>query len=103
MGNKGSSGTITQTAVRKILETAADRLSSPEEKTLRMRTGAGVGKDAPLPRRGQKSPEARAELAALEIELVRKLALRSAAAKASEPQVRTREKDKIIRALRRLK
>ena len=56
-----------------------------------------------------RSKKARAELAALEIELTQKLAARAAAAapsaKKSAPAAatRTKEKDKIVRALRRLK
>jgi hypothetical protein len=126
MANKGSSGTTTRTEVGKILQTDAERLSAREEKVLRMRTGAGIDAGAALPRRGTKSVETKAELTALEIELTRKLAERNGAteeralpaspvAKAGrpehtdetkdepQPQVRTRAKDKIIRALRRLK
>ena len=77
---------------------------------LAQRTGAGIDLKTALPRRG-KTTEARAELTALEIELTRKLLQRTASApgRAPEhapgeaPQVRTRAKDKIIRALRRLK
>jgi hypothetical protein len=114
MGNKGSSGTTTDTEVREMLRTAAERLSAREEKAVRMRTGSGVDVKTALPRRG-KTAEARAELAALEIELIRKLADRGQKEQpatdkgrrpehaAASPQVRTRAKDKIIRALRRLK
>jgi hypothetical protein len=102
MANKGSSGTTTQTEVRKMLRTAAERLSAREEKALRMRTGAGIDAEAALPRRG-KSVETKAELTALEIELTRKLAERNAETHQPQPRVRTRAKDKIIRALRRLK
>ena len=43
MGNKGSSGTTTQTTeVREMLRNAAERLSAREEKAVRMRSGAGV-------------------------------------------------------------
>jgi len=100
MANKGSSGTTTHTQIRKILRTAAERLSAREEKAVRMRTGTGIDAEAALPRRGTKSVEANAELTALEIELTRKLAERNPE---PQPQVRTRAKDKIIRALRRLK
>jgi hypothetical protein len=100
MANKGSSGTTTHTQIRKILRTAAERLSAREEKAVRMRTGTGIDAEAALPRRGTKSVEASAELTALEIELTRKLAERNPE---PQPQVRTRAKDKIIRALRRLK
>ncbi len=106
MSNKSSSSTITATEVREMLRTAAQRLSAREEKALRMRTGVGLGRGDPLPRRGQENPEARAELLALELELVRKLAARkgaSTAAPKAGAAVRTKEKDKIIRALRRLK
>jgi hypothetical protein len=65
-----------------------------------MREGVGLEKGMPLPRRGQNHPAARAELAALEIELKRKLAERAGA---QAQGVRTKEKDKIIRALKRLK
>ncbi|MFL5246569.1 MAG: hypothetical protein ACJ784_07465 [Myxococcales bacterium] len=65
-----------------------------------MRTGTGIDAEAALPRRGTKSVETSAELTALEIELTRKLAERNPE---PQPQVRTRAKDKIIRALRRLK
>ena len=105
MSNKSSS-TITSTEVRELLRTAAKQLSAREEKTLRMRSGAGLGKTEPLPRRGQDNPEARAELLALEVELKRKLAARTAPVSSSTkaaPAVRGKEKDKIIRALRRLK
>jgi hypothetical protein len=100
MANKGSSGTTTHTQIRKILRTAAERLSAREEKAVRMRTGTGIDAEAALPRRGTNSVEASAELTALEIELTRKLAERNPE---PQPQVRTRAKDKIIRALRRLK
>jgi hypothetical protein len=114
MGNKGSSGTTTRIEVRKMLRTAAERLSAREEKAVRMRSGSGIDPQAALPRRGTATVEARAELTALEIELTRKLAERNGKAKAAgrvqspeneaeAPQVRTRAKDKIIRALRRLK
>jgi hypothetical protein len=100
MINKSSPSTITTTAVREMLRTAAQQLSAREEKALRMKDGVGLDPTAPLPRRGQTHPEARAELLALEIELVTKLDSRAQAAAAP---VRTKEKDKIIRALRRLK
>src|SRR3954471_19903669 len=104
MSNKSSS-TITSTEVRELLRTAAKQLSAREEKALRMRSGAGVGRNEPLPRRGQDNPEARAELLALEIELKQKLAARKPqkTTAAAPGTVRTKEKDKIIRALRRLK
>ena len=101
MSNKSSS-TITSTEVRALLRTAAKQLSAREEKALRMRSGAGLGRGELLPRRGQDNPEAQAELLALEIELKQKLAARTATSSA-RPAVRTKEKDKIIRALRRLK
>src|SRR5689334_17504646 len=72
MTQKSSSSTITSTEVRELLRTAARRLSAREEKALRMRSGASVGLDHPLPRRGQEHPEARAELLALELELKQK-------------------------------
>jgi hypothetical protein len=101
MTNKASSSTITSTEVRELLRTAAKQLSAREEKALRMRSGTSLGKGEPLPRRGLGNPEAQAELLALEIELKQKLAARGKT-KAAAP-VRTKEKDKIIRALRRLK
>lgn len=111
---KNSSGTITSTEVRTLLRAAATSLSAREEKALRMRTGAALPKNQPLPRRGQTNPEARAELLALEAELVQKLAARAAAARpaprkaetkapAAKSTTRTKEKEKIIRALKRLK
>ena len=100
---KSSSTTMTSSEVRELLRTAAKRLSGREEKAVRMRSGASLGRDAVLPRRGQNHPEARVELLALEIELKQKLAARAVAAKGAAPAVRTKEKDKIIRALRRLK
>ena len=100
MSNKFSPGTITSTEVRDMLRTAAQHLSSREEKALRMREGVGLDPTMPLPRRGQTHPDARVELLALELELKQKLEAR---AQASAAPVRTREKDKIIRALRRLK
>lgn len=106
MSNKSSS-TITSTEVRQLLRTAAKQLSGREEKVLRMRSGAALGRSEPLPQRGQDNPEARAELLALEIELRQKLLARAprkpGSAGATPASVRTREKDKIIRALRRLK
>jgi hypothetical protein len=115
MGDKSSSKTTTQThtQAREALKTAAERLSAREEKAVRMRSGAGIDLKAPLPRRGTRMAETQAELTALEIELRRKLKERNGhqpvlSAKSQEeagavPQVRTRAKDKIIRALRRLK
>jgi hypothetical protein len=111
---KNSSGTITSTEVRTLLRAAATSLSAREEKALRMRTGAALPKNQPLPRRGQTNPDARAELLSLEAELVQKLAARAAAAKparkaeakaapAARSTTRTKEKEKIIRALKRLK
>lgn len=104
---KNSSGTITSTEVRELLRTAASSLSAREEKALRMRTGASISKAITLPRRGQKHPEARAELLALEIELMKRFApappAKKAAKAAPAASTRTKEKDKIIRALRRLK
>jgi hypothetical protein len=103
MSNKSSSNTtITSTEVRELLRTAARRLNASEEKALRMRSGVSLGKGELLPRRGQESAEARAELLALEIELKEKLAARPSPA-SKKTAVRTKEKDKIIRALRRLK
>jgi hypothetical protein len=103
MGNKSSSNTtITSTEVRELLRTAAKRLGASEEKALRMRSGVSLGKGEPLPRRGQDNAEVRAELLALEIELKEKLAARPSPS-SKKTAVRTKEKDKIIRALRRLK
>jgi hypothetical protein len=99
MSNKPTPGTITSTEVREMLRAAAERLSAREEKALRMREGASLEPGAALPRRGQNAVESRAELLALEIELKRKLAAREDVA----APVRTKEKEKIIRALRRLK
>ena len=101
MTNKSSSTTITSAEVRELLRVAAQRLSAREEKAVRMRSGLSLGRSELLPRRGQNHPEARAELLAMEIELKQKLAERSVRSAAA--QVRTKEKDKIIRALRRLK
>lgn len=109
MSNKSS--TITSTEVRELLRNAAKQLSAREEKALRMRNGASVDLKTPLPQRGQDNPEARAELLALEIELKQKLAARPGSKTKAEPPanakaelpVKTKEKDKIIRALRRLK
>jgi hypothetical protein len=103
MGEKTSSSTITSTEVRELLRTAAKRLSGREEKALRMRSGAGLGRGEVLPRRGQDNPEARAELLAMEIDLKEQLAARGAGKKTAATPVRSNQKDKIIRALRRLK
>jgi hypothetical protein len=100
MKSKTAGGTITSTEVRTLLGKAAKTLSAREEKALRMRQGATVGPHEPLPRRGQDNAEARAELLALELELSQKLAAR--AQPKAAPQA-SREKDKIVRALRRLK
>ena len=101
MTNKSSSTTITSAEVRELLRVAARRLSAREEKTVRMRSGVSLGRAELLERRGQSHPEARAELLAMEIDLKQKLASR--APKSASAAVRTKEKDKIIRALRRLK
>lgn len=105
MSQKSSSSTMTSTEVRQLLRSAAKHLTAREEKVARMRSGSSLERTETLPRRGQDHPEARAELLALELELKRKLAARSkpAAQQKSQEQVRTKEKDKIIRALRRLK
>ena len=104
MANTPSTGTTTTTEVRELLKTAAATLSAREEKTLRMLQGSGVGLHEPLPRRGQNHPEARAELMALELELLEQVKARAAAKtpQAAQPQA-SRGKDKIVRALRRLK
>jgi len=110
MSPRNPSGTITTTEVRDLLRTAAEKLSAREEKTLRMSHGAGLDPAAALPRRGQEHAEARAELAALEIDLLRRLSAHSdalaevePAAKAGPSPSQSKQKDKIIRALRRLK
>lgn len=131
MSPKSSSSTITSTEVRELLETAARQLSSREEKALRMRHGGSLGLRQPLPQRGQDNPEVKAELLALEVELRQKLLARggsgtskkaapkgkAASPKAAAPAASQRaassqktatpaasqKKDKIIRALRRLK
>lgn len=106
MSQKSSSSTITSTEIRALLRTAAKQLGAREEKALRMRSGTSLDRSQPLPQRGQEHPEARAELLALELELKQKLAARTRAAAAPQgpaAPVRTKEKDKIIRALRRLK
>jgi hypothetical protein len=102
MSNKSSSTTMTSSEVMELLRTAARRLSAREDKVVRMRSGTSLGRNEVLPRRGQDNPEARAELLAIELELKQKLQARTAAARPSAT-VRTKEKDKIIRALRRLK
>jgi hypothetical protein len=102
MTNKSSSTTMTSSEVMELLRTAARRLSAREEKAVRMRSGTSLGRNEVLPRRGQDIPEARAELLAMEIELKQKLQARAAATR-PQASVRTKEKDKIIRALRRLK
>ena len=93
--------TVTSTEVRTLLSKAAQALSSREEKALRARHGASLDLNEPLPRRGQEHPDAKAELLALEIELRAQVAARAQTA-AAAPQA-SREKDKIVRALRRLK
>ncbi len=103
MTNKSSSTTITSTEVRELLRAAASRLSARQEKAVRMRSGTSLGRSEPLPRRGQDNPETRAQQLALEIELKVKLAARAASQRPGAAPVRTKEKDKIIRALRRLK
>jgi len=104
---KTPSSTVTTTEVRELLRTAALNLSAREEKIARMRSGASIDKTLPLPRRGQANAEARSELLALEIELAQKLGARAAAAVSQRPApvaaTRAKEKDKIVRALRRLK
>jgi hypothetical protein len=110
MSPRNPSGTITTTEVRDLLRTAAEKLSSREEKALRMSHGASLDPATVLPRRGQEHPEARAELAALEIDLLRRISAHSgapaeveAAAKAGPAPSQSKQKEKIIRALRRLK
>ncbi len=104
---KSPSSTVTTTEVRELLRTAAQNLSAREEKIARMRSGAQISRTQALPRRGQGNVEARSELLALEIELSQKLAARSASVQAKRPApvaaTRAKEKDKIVRALRRLK
>jgi hypothetical protein len=75
-----------------------------------MSHGASLDPATVLPRRGQEHPEARAELAALEIDLLRRISAHSdalaevePAAKAGPPPSQSKQKEKIIRALRRLK
>jgi hypothetical protein len=101
---RNSSRTMPSTEVRDLLCTVAAKLSASEEKVVRMLTGATLPTSQVLARRGQEHPEARAELCALEIELMQKLQDRAelAAAVAHRQPVRTKEKEKIIRALKRL-
>ena len=109
MASPKNTSTLSTTEVRALLRTAAEGLSAREEKVLRLRTGTSISKTAPLPRRGQENADARAELAALEIELMQKFLPKPAAKVEARPAAkaaattRTKEKEKIIRALRRLK
>ena len=107
MASPKNTSTLTTTEVRDLLRTAAAGLSAREEKALRMRHGGKVSMTTPLPRRGQTNPEARAELFAMELELLRKFGapVKAKAVKKEAPKTATRvkEKEKIIRALRRLK
>jgi hypothetical protein len=103
--HKDASKTMTSAEVRDLLRSASAKLSAREEKVVRMLTGSALPKSRPLSWRGQQNPDARAELLALEIELMQKLQQRArpAKAKAAAQPVRTKEKEKIIRALKRMK
>ncbi len=76
-------------------------LSSEDEKVLRMRYGATVKKDAPLARHGEGNPELADELLLMEMELLRAFrAHQKQMAQRAAPQP-SRQKDKIVRALRK--
>ncbi|MCP3163065.1 hypothetical protein [Myxococcus qinghaiensis] len=115
MERKVGSSTVTAKEVKAALEKTRT-LTAEEEKALRMRHGAGASSTrAPLPRAAGDNEELGDELLVIEMQLMKAMRARAAAAKtpatkAAAPEApRAREtaanptKDKIVRALRKKK
>ncbi len=108
-----STATVETTDVTRALARSSPRkgmLSSTEEKALRMRHGASVERAAPLPMQGEGNPELKSELRLIELELYRAykqhMAAQAEAKRAAQPAVvptSSRAKEKIVRALRKVK
>jgi hypothetical protein len=96
--------TVGEAVETKDISKAIDKartLASDEEKTLRMRHGAGVAVDAPLRRHGEGNQEVQDELLLMEMQLLRAWRMhQKQMARAVAPQP-SRAKDKIVRALRK--
>ena len=99
--NKTGTLELTTEEVRERLSTART-LTPEEERVLRMRHGAKVEKDAPLPRAAAGNAELEDELLVLEMQLLRQMRARTAPVARVEPAA-NRTKDKIVRTLRRKK
>ena len=111
MERKGGSTTLAVEAeeVRRALPLART-VSSEEEKTLRMRYGAGADLKAPLPKAAGTNVALADELLLMEMQLLRAFKARSphgtalpAPPVARASVVRNPAKDKIVRALRKKK
>ena len=97
MPSKPESPKSVAISARSIEEGAkSGKLAPEEERLLRMRHGLGLAADEPLGRIGQDDPRTRAQLAVLEVEAFR--AMGRLGGPAAQP---SREKEKIVRALRK--
>lgn len=90
-------------SAKSIQEAAGQgRLAPDEERVLRMRHGAGVGRNEVLGRVGQDHPGARAQLASLELEAFRAMGNKIYGLGQAQVQAQpSRAKEKIVRALRK--
>lgn len=100
----GSTVAVTSEEVKRTVARVRT-LSPAEEKTLRMRHGAGSELNAPLPRASGGNAELEDELLLVELQLLRAMRARQGGATPSPAKAPTasRAKDKIVRALRRQK
>ncbi len=78
----------------------ARTVTAEEEKALRMRYGAKVETKTALPQVHGGKAELADELLLIEMQLMRAMKARMAAAKAPQPAARNANKDKIVRALK---
>jgi hypothetical protein len=105
MERKGGNTTAVVTAeeIRSALS-RAKTVTSEEEKALRMRHGAAVDPQAPLPRAAGNNAELADELTVIEMQLMRAFRARTRGKADMTSRVgapRNASKDKIVRALRK--
>lgn len=99
----GSTVAVTSEQVKRTVS-KVQTLSPSEEKTLRMRHGAGADVSAPLPRAAAGNAELEDELLLVEMQLLRAMRARQGGATpTAKGPVASRAKDKIVRTLRRQK
>lgn len=96
MSGKGSTAVVTTEQVTTALRQT--KVTAEEEKALRMRYGAGVETKAPLPTAFDDDAELGDELLLIEMQLLRALKARKAAASRGGPRNAT--KDRIVAKLK---